>query len=179
MIRPEFSRLIPLDRLSSKEKTFTIEADAKERTALAERLGVPEVRAVRAEIALRLAQGGRIVLLRGRLHAELVQYCVVTLDPVETQVDEEFTRSYSTAEGREPAEVVVEMDEDDPPEPVENGQVDIGEAAAEHLALAMDPFPRAAGVSYEPLPETADSEAPEGPRRPNPFEVLAEHRKKV
>jgi uncharacterized metal-binding protein YceD (DUF177 family) len=179
MIHPEFSRLVPVDRLGPKEKSFTIEANATERKALAKRLGVPEVVAVRADLGLRLAQGGRIVLLKGRLKAELVQNCVVTLEPVRSRVDEEFSRTYSIEGGRGPAEVVIDLEEEEPPEPVENGQIDMGEAAAEHLALAMDPFPRAPGVSFEPPPETAPPDASERERKPNPFEVLAEHRKKV
>ena len=175
MITPEFSRLIPVDRIGLKEKSFDIEADAKELKALAQRLGIPQVRSAKASVALKLIRGGTVVLLKGRVQAALVQNCVVTLDPVQTEVDEEFTLTYSVESKHGPAEVVVDLAEEDPPEPVENGQIDIGEAAAEHLALAMDPFPRAPGVSFQPLPE----EPVEEPKKVSPFEVLASPRKKV
>jgi uncharacterized metal-binding protein YceD (DUF177 family) len=176
---PEFSRPIAVDRVGLKEKSFSIEANAKERKALAERLGIPEVTSVTADIALRLTHGGKILLLKGRVRAELVQSCVVTLEPVRNHIDEEFALTYSTENGRQPAEVVIDLAEEDPPEPVQNGQIDMGEAAAEHLALAMDPFPRAPGVSFQPPPPPAASDdAADGPK-PSPFEVLAEHRKKV
>jgi uncharacterized metal-binding protein YceD (DUF177 family) len=175
MITPEFARLIPVDRIGLKEKSFDIDADAKERKALAQRLGIPEVRKVAAQISLKLIRGGSVVLLKGRVQAGLVQNCVVTLDPVDTEVDEEFTLTYSVESKHGPSEVVVDLAEEDPPEPVENGQIDIGEAAAEHLALAMDPFPRAPGVSFQAPPETPIEE----PKKANPFEVLATPRKKV
>lgn len=179
MPTPEFSRSIAIDRVGLKEKTFTLEADEKERKALAKRLGIPEVTAMTADIRLKLIQGGKRVLLKGTVRAALVQICVVTLEPVDTEVDEEFTRLFSVETDRQPAEVVIDLTEEDPPEPVENGQIDIGEAAAEHLALAMDPFPRAAGVSFEPPPELAQQDAPTEPVKANPFEMLAEHRKKL
>ena len=79
------------------------------------------------------------------------------------------------------AEVVIEIDEDTP-DPVEDGQIDMGEAAAEHLALAMDPFPRSAGAAFTPPPE----EPPESKRtrseqpveKPSPFAALASLGKK-
>jgi len=175
MIVPEFSRLIAVDRVGLKEKSFAIEAEAKELKALAARLGIPEAKSVKADITLKLIRGGSIILLKGRVQAALVQNCVVTLDPVETSVDEEFSLTYSMESERDHGEVVIDMAEEDPPEPVENGQIDIGEAAAEHLALAMDPFPRAPGVTFEAPPEPPA----EQPQKANPFEVLAEHRKKV
>ena len=71
------------------------------------------------------------------------------------------------------AEVVIEIDEDIP-DPVENGQIDMGEAAAEHLALAMDPFPRSSGAAFTPPPE----EPPEPTAKPSPFSALAGLHKK-
>jgi len=179
MIAPEFSRIVSLDKLGPKDKRFTLEADAKERQALAKRLGIPEVKAMSAEIAVKMTHAGQRVILKGRVKAELVQICVVTLEPTEQTVDEEFTRVFSNEPQNRPAEVVIDMEEEDPPEPVEDGQIDMGEAAAEHLALAMDPFPRAPGVSYEPPPEMVAESSIAEPAKSNPFEVLAEHRKKL
>lgn len=176
MIAPEFSRPIALDRIGLKEKAYEIEADAAECAALAKRLGVPSVDKFSATIRLRLTGGGKIVRLSGHIKAELTQICVVTLEPMKSEVDEDFSRLYSVEAGDEMAEVVIEVDEDTP-DPVEDGQIDMGEAAAEHLALAMDPFPRSAGASFTPPPEE-----PPGSRRtlgeqaeekPSPFAALA------
>jgi uncharacterized metal-binding protein YceD (DUF177 family) len=174
---PEFSRPIALDRIGLKEKSYEISADDKELGALAERLGIPAVRSFSATIRLRLTGGGKIVRLSGHIKAELTQICVVTLEPIPTSVEEDFTRLYSIEAGDEMAEVVIEMD-DDVPDPVENGQIDMGDAAAEHLALAMNPFPRAPGASYD-SPEESEAEAASEPELPrSPFAGLAALRKK-
>jgi uncharacterized metal-binding protein YceD (DUF177 family) len=174
MTAPEFSRPIALDRIGLKEKSYQISADARECAALAKRLGIPAVGSFDATIRLRLTGGGGLVRLSGRIKAALTQICVVTLEPIPTAVEEDFTRVYSVEAGDEMAEVVVEMDEDDVPDPIENGQIDIGEAAAEHLALAMDPFPRAADAAF-----AAPDEPVEEPEvKPSPFAGLAALRKK-
>jgi uncharacterized metal-binding protein YceD (DUF177 family) len=178
MITPEFSRLVPLERIGVKEKSFAIDANPQECVALAERLGIPRVMSAHADITLKLVRGGKLVALKGRLQAELEQICVVTLEPVTNRIDEEFSRFYSVEAEPDAGEVVIDLNEEEPPDPIEHGQIDIGEAAAEHLALAMDPFPRAPGVAFEPAPEAAEPGAEEE-ARPNPFAVLAEHRKKL
>ena len=168
MIALEFSRPLALDRIGLKEKSYEIEADAAECAALAKRLGVPAVRSFAATIRLRLTGGGKIVRLAGRIRAELTQICVVTIEPMSSTVEEDFSRLYSVEAGDEMAEVVIEIDED-VPDPVEDGQIDMGEAAAEHLALAMDPFPRSPGAAFEAPPE----EPPEPEEKPSPFAALA------
>lgn len=181
MIAPEFSRPIALDRVGLKERAYEIEATGAECAALAERLGVLAVKSFAATIRLRLTGGGKIVRLSGHIKAELTQTCVVTLEPMESVVEEEFSRLYSVEAADELAEVVIEVDED-VPDPVEDGQIDIGEAAAEHLALAMDPFPRSPGAAFTPPPE----EPPESRRtggeqteeKPSPFAALASLGKK-
>lgn len=174
MIAPEFSRPIALDRIGLKEKSYEISADDRECAALAKRLGIPAVNTFDATIRLRLTGGGGLVRLSGRIKAALTQICVVTLEPIPTVVEEDFTRVYSVEAGDEMAEVVVEMDEDEVPDPIENGQIDIGEAAAEHLALAMDPFPRAADAAFE-----SPEEPPEEPEvKRSPFAGLSALHKK-
>lgn len=178
MIAPEFSRPIALDRIGLKEKSYEISADETERAALAKRLGVPAVRSFDATIRLRLTSSGGIVRMLGHIKAELTQICVVTLEPIPTSVEEKFTRVFSVEADDEVTEVVIDMDEDDVPDPIENGHLDMGEAAAEHLALAMDPFPRAPGVAFDAPPEIdpAPEAEPELPR--SPFAELAALRKK-
>jgi len=174
MIAPEFSRPIALDRIGLKEKSYEISADEKERAALAERLGIPAVKSFDAVIRLRLTGSGGIVRLSGHIKAELTQICGVTLEPIPTSVEEDFTRLFSVEAGDEMEEVVVDMEEDDVPDPIEDGHLDMGEAASEHLALAMDPFPRAPGVAFD-SPEEPE---PEPELKRSPFAELAALRKK-
>jgi uncharacterized metal-binding protein YceD (DUF177 family) len=173
MITPEFSRPVALDRIGLKEKSYEIEADPAERAALAARLGIPSVDRFAATIRLRLTGGGKIVRLSGTIRAKLTQICVVTLEPISTEIAEDFTRLYTMEAEEEGSEVVIEIDED-VADPIEDGHIDMGEAAAEHLALAMDPFPRAPGAAFTPPPEEPlDPEV-----KPSPFAVLASVAKK-
>ena len=100
----------------------------------------------------------------GRLEAELVQVCVVSLEDFASRLTEEFSLRF-VPEGRE--------NFDDDPAAVDEiayaGIIDLGEVAAEQLALALDPYPRKPG---ETLPEL-DAEADEMPEKPHPFAALA------
>ncbi len=178
MIDPEISRPIALDRIGLKEKSYEITADEAERAALAKRLGIPSVDSFEAKVGLRMTGGGNIVKLKGHVRAELTQICVVTLEPLKTLVDEDFARLYSVETDDDAAEVVIELDEDDVPDPVIDGYIDMGEAAAEHLALAMDPFPRSPNAAFEPLPEPEPEPEQEAEQKQSPFAGLAALHKK-
>ena len=174
MIEPEISRPIMLDRIGLKEKNYEIAATEDERVALAKRLGIPSVESFEATIGLRLTGGGGTVKLRGHVRANLTQICVVTLEPIATKVDEKFTRLFTLEVDDDATEIVIEIDEDDSPDPVIDEQIDMGEAAAEHLALAMDPFPRSQGAAFEAPVEPE----PEPVEKPSPFAALASLQKK-
>jgi uncharacterized metal-binding protein YceD (DUF177 family) len=164
MIRPEFSRLV---RLGPEVREVVLEASAAECTALAARFGILGIARLVARLRLQPEPGGT-VRARGHLEATVEQACVVTLEPVVQAVSATLDLRI-LPEGEAPGD-------DDPESPdeieSEGGQVDLGEAVAEQLALALDPYPRAEGAV---LPELdADvPEAQEEPGRPNPFAKLA------
>ncbi len=147
---PEFSRPLPLGLVGPEGRREVLEADAAERAALARRFGIPAVERLRAELVLRPEADGA-VRAEGRLDASVVQSCVVTLEPVAQRVDETVSLRLLPA-GREP------QDEADEPDEIatRNGVADLGEAVAEQLALALDPYPRAPGAI---LPAEASEEA--------------------
>ena len=144
---PEFSRPLVLGRVGPEGRREVLEADAAEREALARRFGIPSIGRFRAELLLRPEPDGA-VRAEGRLEAEVVQSCVVTLEPVPQRVEERVALRFLPA-GREPDEGPEEVDE---VETGEDGTADLGEALAEQLALALDPYPRAPGAT---LPEAA------------------------
>ncbi len=181
MIELEFSRPVMVDKLGPAEKVFEIEAKPDERKALAERFGIIEVGSLKAVIRLKLISGGPMVRLRGRFEADVIQTCVVTLEPVPAHLEEEFELTYGPEAEQDEEEIVIDLEIVDPPELIEGGAIDIGEAAAEHLALALDPFPRAPGATFDsPAEETEveDSAPVEDAEKPNPFAALAALKKK-
>jgi uncharacterized metal-binding protein YceD (DUF177 family) len=90
--------------------------------------------------------------VEGTLRAEVIQACVVTLDPVPARIEDSFVRTYTSKPSSvAEAEAVVDLDQEEPPEPIMGGAVDIGEAVAETLGLALDPYPRAPGAELSPI----------------------------
>ena len=136
---PEFSRPQPLDRIGAGDKTEHVEASEGERAALARRFALISVESLAADYALR--RDGDSVRARGHLSARVTQACVVTGDPVPASVDEDFDLRFLPEPKGGEDEMEVETDELDTIF-YTGGSVDLGEAAAETLALALDPFPR-------------------------------------
>ena len=156
-----------------KTKFYEIAANAQERAALAQRFAILSVDGLTARLCLSRIAGGTMIRLAGRFVADVVQSCVVTLDPVAVRLEEDFELIFSPGPADDAGEVVVELDARDPPEPIPNGIIDIGEATAEHLALALDPFPRAPGARAQPIDEDQTV-----PPKPSPFAALAALKKK-
>jgi uncharacterized metal-binding protein YceD (DUF177 family) len=161
MTAPEFSRPVPLARVRREPLREEIAASADERTALARRLDLVSLDRLSATVAL-ARQGDGTILLTAAFAAEFVQSCVVTLDPVGGAVEERFALRYGPAEWA--PDTIGEEDDEPAFEPLLGEAIDIGEAVAQELALALPPFPRAPGASVEAeLGSNADAGPAEGP----------------
>jgi uncharacterized metal-binding protein YceD (DUF177 family) len=147
----EFSRSLALGLVREAGRDEVLEASEAERAALAARLGIPGIESLRVDMRL-VPDADGAILARGRLAARVVQDCVVTLDPVEQSIAEDFALRFLPP-GREPADGPEELDEIPS---AADGTVDLGEAMAEQLALALDPYPRAPDAA---LPEAAQEAA--------------------
>lgn len=172
---PEFSRLIPVEPgMGSGEAatTFEISPTPAEREALARRFGLISLDALAARGRLEVFARGRRARLTATLQADVVQACVVTLAPVPAHVEETFSVDYDRAAASPEGEVLVDPDAADPPDPLPEAGVDVGEAVAEHFGLALDPYPRAPGAELGP--GAADQD---GAARASVFEALRKLRK--
>lgn len=150
----EFARLLTLDHVPAGGQSFLLIASAGERAALAERFGLLDLLSLTGELQLRPAAEGR-VLVTGRLVAEVEQACVVSLEPVRQRVEEEIAWRL-LPDGMEPSD-----GDDDPDDiPAEGGAVDLGEALAQQLSLALDPYPRAPGAKLPPEAGDGDAHGP-------------------
>ena len=157
---PEFSRRIPLGRITPQGLKVTLEATAEERAVLARRFGIEAVDRLEAALELHAEPGGT-VLVHGRLAADVTQACVVTLDPVAQSIDEPVELRFVP-----PGSAHSDDDLEGPDEiPISReGDLELGEAVTEQLALALHPYPRSEGAE---LPsDVLDPEAP------GPFEAL-------
>ena len=142
---PEFSRPVRLDMIGGEARRVTVEADTAERAALARRFGLVDLARLTAEVSL--TREGEVVRCEGRLEAMATQACVASGEPVPAALTEDFAlRFVPEAEGAGDEEVELDagdLDEID----YAGGAIDVGEAAAQTLALALDPFPRAPGAN--------------------------------
>lgn len=163
----EFSRFIEADSVGAKPIERRISANAEERAALAERFELRKIDRLEAEFSLRRAGNG-VIHVKGRVQGDVVQSCVVTLEPVAARIDEEFAADFAAEAKGQAAEEEIDFDAADPPEAIRNGHIDLGELAAEHLSLALDPYPRAPGARLPQGPEPAEPEE----RPVNPFSIL-------
>lgn len=169
---PEFSRIVDVGGLGDHPHTREIAATPAERAALAERFGLHSLSKLSATLTLH-RRGNRVVELRGHYEAELEQICVVSLEPVPAHIARSFRQIYSADLPAEAVgEVVVDADdeEDEAPEPLIGNQIDLGEAVAQQLAVALDPYPRRPEAQ---LPE-AYAKAPEPPEQGGAFATLAQ-----
>jgi uncharacterized metal-binding protein YceD (DUF177 family) len=152
---PEFSRPIPRHRLAGRVIVEEIAATPEERAALARRFGLLGLDLLAATLRIEPGEAKGSIRLDGHLSAEVSQACVVTLEQVASRIEEDFTRLYSLEPGPAPAaEVVVDPEAEEPPEALGPGGLDMGEAVAEQLAVALEPYPRAPGAA---LPELHDA----------------------
>ncbi len=179
---PEFSRPIVVSGLAGGVMRVELSARAGERDALARRFGLLGLDRLEARVSLRredAAGGGWSLHVEGELEAAVRQTCVATLEPFASDIHDTFAVVYTV--GARPTgttETVVDPDEMDPPDPLEGDSLDLGELVAQHLALALDPYPRAPGA---PPPDEVlrpdDKRATTGPApEASPFSALRDLR---
>jgi uncharacterized protein DUF177 involved in 23S rRNA accumulation len=141
-----------------------IEASAREREAMAAVAGLREISSAHGSFDVTPMSGGRFYVA-GRVRARIGQTCVVTLDPIENDIDEEIDLIFAPeAEIRQLADLVEEgQDSEDvevaeQPEPIINGVIDLGRLATDALFLAVDPYPRKPGAVFEAQVTAPDPE---------------------
>lgn len=131
----------------------TLEPDAVARARIAKALDLASLDSFTADVTLAPSPGGW--RLSGRVRASLAQTCGITLESLPVEIDAPFTISLAEAVEEDPEEIVITLD-DESPDPVEGGQVDLGQYAVEQLALRLDPFPRKPGAEFVQPPEPAE-----------------------
>lgn len=130
-----------------------LEASPTQRELLAAVAGLRSVHEATASLDLAHAPGGQ-VHVTGRVKARVEQTCVVTLEPVESTVDEPIDVMFAPPSQIPVSAKSVQKEEGDefevpePPEPIVNGFVDLGRLAMEFLILGLDPYPRKSGAEF-------------------------------
>ena len=158
-----YSEPVRLHQIGSGVKR-TLTPDAAARARIARALDLASLDAVEAEVNLVPTAAGWT--LSGRVRAELAQTCGITLEPLPLTIDEAFSFQLAEPVDEESDEIIITL-EDESPDVVEDGQIDLGQYVVEQLALHLDPFPRKPGAEFVQPPE---------PTEISPFAVLKQLR---
>ncbi len=141
---------------------MAFEAEPEEREALARRFGLVAIDRLAAETEI--ARKGESVIARGRIDAAVIQSCVASGEPVEAAIDEPFELEFRPSPGAGQHDEEIELGESELDIVFYDGAaVDLGEAVAETLALALDPYPRAPGAAEALKAAGVKSEEEAGP----------------
>jgi uncharacterized metal-binding protein YceD (DUF177 family) len=137
MTQAEFSR--PFDVRQLDRKAVRLVADESERAALARRFDLVRIDRLEAEVLLE--RDGQALAASGEIDADIVQSCAVSAEDLPVAIREPLAfRFVPETTGHRPDEEI-ELDADELDEIPFNGTtVDLGEAVAQSLALAIDPF---------------------------------------
>ena|SRR5690348_6560343 len=160
-----FSRLARIDALAREGHTVTLEASSAEREALASFLELPAIAVLAA--TLRVEPWGRGgVRVTGSVHGECTRTCVVSLEPFQATVDEAVDVRFAPQTAADSSSLraketrTVSLEDEDEPDPVIDGKIDLGAVAAEFFALGLDPYPRKPGAVFEPPDEPRGEDSP-------------------
>ncbi|CAN0403815.1 unnamed protein product [Discosporangium mesarthrocarpum] len=172
---PEFSVEVDLDSIGDEPRQIDLKANPDEKAALARRFGLISIESLEAHLVLAWLKPGWILSVSGRISANVTQSCVISLDPVPAIIAEEV----DIVLARDSADTDGIVDPEDV-ETLEGDSLDIGEIAAEELSLSLDPYPRhpdldPAALELGPGASlVTEEQAAATPKRPNPFDVLAD-----
>lgn len=159
-----FERVFDLADLGKAGATVEIVLSDLERERLARWAGVVAVDAFKARIALTKRSPTRYAL-EAKLEVAIEQACVVTLEPVRSKIERVIAREMylvSPVKRALPKEATVSpASDDDVTQEIESLDYDLAEPLLEELILAIDPYPRAEGVSFEPPADSGSAD--EGP----------------
>ena len=169
-----FSYEVKISHVSANPITVRISADAADLKRLGRQWGVQEVQSFEAELVLgRWKRDG--IRVKGHVSSAIVQECVVTLDPVPQQIEEDFEAVFlpeNSRLARRPVdgngEMFLDPDGPDLPELFSGDSIDVGAVAAEFAALSIDAYPRKQGLEYADHVESD----PASDKKPSPFAVL-------
>jgi uncharacterized metal-binding protein YceD (DUF177 family) len=177
---------VSVQRLPPKGLNVKIEASAREREALRDFHELEDVRSFRADLqVIPWKKDG--VRIRGVVKAEIVQSCIVTLEPIDAKIDTEIDAIFVPENSRlarlpldENGELIISAEGPDIPETFSGDTLDAGAIAEEFFELAIDPYPRKDGVEAAAPVVVTYGEGDDDAEKPaNPFAALKDWKQKT
>ena len=166
MVEPPFSSIYDLSNLSDAGAEIAIQPSPEQRSRIAEWAGLDGVESFAAAVTLRRSSANRFAY-EAELNADIVQTCVVTLEPVRSHMALNISRALHLTKflvRAKFAEHELAPATDEAPEEIQDSHYDLAGPLLEEFTLAIDPYPRCPGVAFE-VPDDEDG-------RESPFAVL-------
>jgi len=176
---PESSPLehrFAVDDMTADAADIAISAPPEARARLARFLGLVALDRLDVRARVRRRPDRVCYELRLAVSADVTQSCVVSLEPLTARVDETMTLVYTPnpdATDEVGPEVEIDVESEDPPERLVDGQIDIGSLVVELLALGLDPYARKPGAEVPADYAGADTGGSGAGTGPRPFAALA------
>ncbi|MBB3235119.1 YceD family protein [Phyllobacterium endophyticum] len=176
---------VAVNRLPSKGITVKIDANEKEREALRTFHELEDVKSFKADLQI-VPWKKDGIRVRGTVNAQIVQACIVTLDPIDATVEAQIDTLFVPENSRlarppldENGELVISAEGPDTPETFTGDRLDAGAIAEEFFELAIDPYPRKPDVVDAPpvVVSIGDDDGSEKPA--NPFATLKDWKQKT
>lgn len=187
--QPPWSVRLSIHDVPETGLRLELRADEQQRAAVAKTADLLAVARLEATFDISAPADGRLHVV-GRVSATVRQACVVTLEPIDNEIEEAIDLIFDPALAVTPPEgagrsiedaaertssragpkrsTKVEVDADEAPEPLKGDTVDLGALATEFLMLGLDPYPRKPGATFE-VPQADDHSE-------HPFAALAKLR---
>ncbi len=185
----EWKHFVQASNVPDGGQWLKLSANPEECAEIAARLEVKSIEKLEAKVHMHPKNNGHVLEITGHLNADVTQECSVTLDPVTSHVEDEFsawyanydqaasfTRAQHDLQARLTSEEQPMMEERDDPEPMVNGQVDVADLVVQYLSLAINPYLRDSEVVTPD--DSAKKVVTQGVLRPNPFAALKNWRPK-
>jgi uncharacterized metal-binding protein YceD (DUF177 family) len=152
---------VRIDEVPEGGRHFDLIADEGTRAAVAELAGLRSLTQLAASLDL-IRRGRNDLRVVGHVSATVGQVCVVSLEPMEQDVEETIDVTFSPQASATAPETAAEIEipPEDGPEPLIEGKIDLGALATEFLILGIDPYPRKPEAKFEPPPAADDTGHP-------------------
>jgi len=165
------SHVIPVMGVSYKGREVNISATKQELTDTADALGLVLVRSLSARLHISKVSES-LLAVYGHMSADVVQTCSVSLEPVTENISTEFNHHFTSHTETVFSEIAFKIEDEDPPERIVDGHIDIGGILLEHLILNLNPYPRAPNAQFNQK-NVKSGESGANSNVPGPFSDLA------
>ncbi|MCI7420902.1 MAG: YceD family protein [Alphaproteobacteria bacterium] len=172
-MQKNFSYPIKIEDLKQSDYKYELTADSAELEDITQILQVEKVHEFKAEIFLKLNNRANNLRVWGNVFAKIELKSVITLDNFIKNYNVPFELNFDT---RATYNDIKELEcniEDEVPDIIENGCINLADIAIEQIALNLEDYPRAEGEVFDGA-LYGDSEEP---KKENPFAVLAKLKK--